>query len=359
MTTKLGHCQLLLQREDFCLDIGFDIPARGILGFFGASGSGKTSILRCIAGLEKHVRGHIRIDNEDWLSTQGEQLRPDQRHVGYVFQDSRLFPHLSVSENLSYGLKRRTHSSDIDWLSTLELLDIQHLLERKPQQLSGGEQQRVAIARALLSKPKILLMDEPLASLDESRKHEILPFLDRLHRELNIPILYISHSIEEVQRLCDNIIVLESGKKTFDGRMLAALTSPDAPFAAQANASVLLSGSVDSYDPVNAISQISLANGGQLFLPEQHAPERQVHIRILATNVSLSLEKPSQSSILNVLPSTVTRIVNNSGHHVTLLLHTSGQELLARISLKSFNDLHITTDMPVFALLKAVSIHGI
>ena len=327
--------------------------------FFGQSGSGKTSTLRCIAGLEKQAQGHIHIDKEDWLNTQGEQLRTDQRHIGYVFQDNRLFPHLNVSDNLCYGLKRRKYNSNINWHSTLKLLGINHLLQRKPQQLSGGEQQRVAIARALLSKPKILLMDEPLASLDENLKQEILPFLDQLHRKINIPILYISHNIEEVQRLCNNIIVLESGKKIFDGPMLTALTSTDAPFVTQANASVLFIGTVNKYDPINAISQISLAYGGQLFLPEQHTTGCQVHIRILATNVSLSLRKPTQISILNVLPSIVISIINSSDHHVTLLLHAFDQKLLTRISLKSFNTLSITIGMQVFALIKAVSIHGI
>jgi len=341
------------------MDLEFDIPKRGVLGIFGPSGSGKTSILRCIAGLEKGAQGHIRIAGTDWLTAQGEQLRPDQRQVGYVFQDSRLFPHLSVQGNLRYGLKRRSTHSSIDWLSTLELLGIDHLLERKPAQLSGGEKQRVAIARALLSNPQILLMDEPLASLDEARKQEILPFLDRLHQEVQIPVIYISHSAAEVQRLCDNIIVLKEGRKTFSGSMLSALTASDAPFVSLHNASVLLTGGVYHYDPIHAISEVTLRNGGQIYLPEQLPIDQQVHIRILASDVSLSLVEPSQSTILNVLPSRIRRIASSSQHHITLLLETSGQELLARISRKSFSELQLSDGMDVFAQVKAVSIHDV
>lgn len=359
MNTELGLCEIALERKDFSLDVAFSLPERGVLGIFGQSGSGKTTILRCLAGLETCLKGRIIVDGQVWLDEQGRQLPSHERHVGYIFQDSRLFPHLSVTDNLRYGLKRRgSEKPAVDWHDAIELLGIGHLLKRKPYQLSGGEKQRVAIARALLSNPKILLMDEPLASLDEGRKQEILPFLDRLHREVSIPMLYISHSVEEVQRLCDRLIVVETGRKTFEGSMTDALVSPEAPFLRLDTASVLLKGVVGHYDAANAVSEVQI-NGSTLYLPAHLEEQREVQVRVLATDVSLSLSEPQQTTILNILTGSVVRVVSDSQFHVTLLISIGSQQVLARISRKSFSELELVEGRAVFVQVKAVSIHGI
>ena len=207
-----ARCFIRLQRTDFRIDAEFSIPAKGVLGIFGHSGSGKTTLLRCLAGLETNVRGHIEVNGEAWLD-ENINLSSQQRNVGYVFQEGRLFPHLTVVKNLKYGSDRMStpelDNNNVDHHHLLELLNIQQLLERYPHQLSGGEKQRVAIGRALLKNPQMLLLDEPLASLDENRKQEILPYLEQLHEELSIPVIYVSHNMDEMLRLCDYILVME------------------------------------------------------------------------------------------------------------------------------------------------------
>ncbi|MDP6675547.1 MAG: molybdenum ABC transporter ATP-binding protein, partial [Gammaproteobacteria bacterium] len=203
----------LLNRADFSLDVDLSIPLRGITGIFGESGSGKTALLRCIAGLEKPAIGQLAINGDTWQDTLQKLSRAvHERQIGYVFQEPRLFDHLDVSSNLEYGRSRRhDEKNSIELGQIIDLLGLNGLLQRRTDELSGGEAQRVAIARALLCAPRLVLMDEPLAALDRARKEEILPFLDRLHTELSVPILYVSHSIEEVCRLCDHLIIIDQG----------------------------------------------------------------------------------------------------------------------------------------------------
>jgi molybdate transport system ATP-binding protein len=359
----LGRCRIRLERRPFELDVDFEIPERGVLGLYGPSGSGKTSILRCIAGLEPDATGEVTIRSETWLGPDGTRRPAHQRDVGYVFQESRLFPHLSVAQNVDYGARRRrrgTPDARPDWRDrTLHLLDLTTLLERMPHQLSGGEQQRVAIARALLRSPRLLLMDEPMASLDAERKREILPYLDRIHDEVQIPIVYVSHSVEEMQNLCDQLLVLDAGRIAFRGTLADALISPEAGFVSGPQAASLLIGQVTGYDPTTAVSTIDLGRGRRFLLSRRLLADRTVRLRILAQDVSLSLTPNPQSTILNALPGQVDALVDETPHHVTLLVSIGNQSILARISRKSWRELDLAPGRAVFAQVKAVSVHDV
>ena len=373
MDKSFGKCRLSLTRTDagngndlsgpdssgFDLDVDFDIPFNKVLGLFGESGAGKTTVLRCIAGLETKATGLIEIDNEVWLSNKGLQFKAHERSIGYVFQDSRLFPHLSVDKNLDYGYRRcidKKQTILIQREEVIELLNLAKLLPRYPHQLSGGENQLVAIGRALLSQPKLLLFDEPLASLDDKRRQEILPFLEKIHSQINVPMIYVSHRVEEIQRLCDQLLVLEHGKVTYCGNVGQALTSKQAPFAKQHNASVLLKVKPLSYDQEQSIS-IAQLGGQTLYVPAQLQNNDSIALRVLATDVSLSLVRPEQTTILNILEGTIGEVVSESSYHVTLLIKVQNQALLARISKKSYSVLSLQPKMKVFAQIKAVSIH--
>lgn len=360
----LGRCRLRLPRAGFAVDVEFGIPARGVLGLFGASGSGKTSILRCIAGLESGVEGEITIAEEQWLAPGRRPLPPHRRGVGYVFQESRLFPHLTAAGNVDYAARRRPTSGGaareiLGRDAAIELLDLAPLLDRRPDRLSGGERQRVAIARALMAQPRLLLMDEPLASLDRDRKREILPYLLRLHDEVRIPIIYVSHSLEEMQALCDRLIVLEAGRVRFEGALAEALVSSDAGLADREEAAALLSGRVAAYDAEAAVSTIDLGRTHSLLVAQRLAPGREVRVRILATDVSLALEAPGATTILNVLPGRIEAVVAEADHHATLVVALGDQRLLARISRKSRAELGLAPGQAVHVQIKAVAVHDV
>lgn len=234
----------------FTLDVDLQLPGRGVSALYGHSGSGKTTCLRCIAGLERAEHGFVQVNGEVWQdSRKGLFVPPHKRALGYVFQEASLFAHLSVRANLEFGLKRIPRPQQrVDLAQATELLGIGHLLERHPQHLSGGERQRIGIARALLTSPKLLLMDEPLAALDSQRKSEILPYLERLHDELDIPVLYVSHAQDEVARLADHIVLLSDGKALASGPIGETLARLDLPLALGDDAGVVIAGSVVAYD---------------------------------------------------------------------------------------------------------------
>jgi len=356
---KAGHCAIKLQRKAFAIDVEFDIPSRGVLGIFGHSGSGKTTLLRCLAGLEKEVQGHIEFNAQTWLS-RSQNLSSQSRNIGYIFQEDRLFPHLNVQQNLDYGSVRSStnNPAPLDREHLFELLNIGHLLNRKPQQLSGGEKQRVAIGRALLKNPQIMLLDEPLASLDKKRKQEILPFLSRLHRELSIPMLYVSHSMEEVSLLCDHIIVMEQGRIQFDGRLHEALVSPESPLAKTDDAAAVLDGIVAKQEKEFQLSTIQTANGNNIIVPGSTAIGQPVRVRIQASNISLCKTAITDSSILNIIKGTISAIVDESSSHVLLQINSRNDLLLARITQKSYQQLGLGIGQTIYMQIKAVSIHG-
>ena len=348
-----GKCSVEIRKGDFELKVNFTIPEKGVLGIFGHSGSGKTTLLRCLAGLEKNVRGEIQFNQQVWLKKR-KQLKPQSRNIGYIFQDSRLFPHLTVLQNLEYGMKRSIPMNEANKRSLLQLLNITHLLDRMPSSLSGGEKQRVAIARALLKKPQLLLMDEPMASLDTTHKNEILPYLENLHDKLSIPIVYVSHSLDEVSRLCDNILVLESGKVIYNDNISNALSSIDSPLLKTESAVVVLNAKVTHVDVGFGLSTVSTDSGTVLHVKGTHRKGRKLRLRISAADISLCKSKVTDSSILNILPARLLTVVEETNCEVLLRLSVNKDILLARISKKSFEHLNLKFDMEVFVQIKGI-----
>jgi len=356
---SFARCDIQLQREDFSVDASFEIPAKGVLGIFGHSGSGKTTLLRCVAGLEKQVKGSIEVNGQVWLD-ENVDLSSQQRNIGYIFQESRLFPHLTVEKNLAYGAVRNRENSDaVDRQHLLELLNIGHLLKRYPFQLSGGEKQRVAIGRALLKNPQMLLLDEPLASLDYKRKQEILPFFDRLHDELKIPMLYVSHSLEEVSRLCDHMLVMDHGRVQFNGGIHDALVSADSPLATADNAAAVLEGVVSRQEKDFQLSTVHTSNGTALHVQCVFPLGQQVRVRVQANDISITKTAASDSSILNIIEGQILKVVEDQQVSVLLQINLNGDILLARISRKSFESLKLKTHQTVFLQIKSISLHGV
>ena len=348
-----------VERPGFVLDVELSLPGRGISALFGHSGSGKTSCLRCVAGLERARDGYLRVNGELWQdSARGRFLAPHQRAIGYVFQDANLFPHLSVRRNLEFGLKRiPARSRQVPLAQALELLGIEHLLQRMPERLSGGERQRVAIARALLSSPRLLLLDEPLAALDLKRKLEVLPYLERLHEELEIPILYVSHSPDEVSRLADHLVLLEDGRVRASGPLKETLLRADLPFVFEDDAEAVIDGLVHGHDARYQLLELALpGSDARLRLPHAELPAgRAVRVKIKARDVSLSLQRAEGSSLLNLLPVAVDGW-RQLDAQVLLTLQLGEQRLLARITRYSFDQLGIHAGQRLWAQVKSVSL---
>ncbi|GGI55108.1 molybdenum ABC transporter ATP-binding protein [Oxalicibacterium solurbis] len=342
----------------FHLDVDLALPGRGITALFGASGSGKTTCLRVIAGLEPASRVFLQVNGETWQDDASNIFIPTwKRPLGYVFQEASLFAHLSVQRNLEYGMRRIPAAErQVSLEHAIELLDIGHLLARKPDKLSGGERQRVGIARALATSPRILLMDEPLAALDAHRKAEIMPYLERLHDELDIPVLYVSHSADEVARLADHLVLLEAGRVVANGPIDELLTRLDLGVAHGTDAGALVAATVVNHDPAFHLTQAKFS-GGNLQLPQLDLPiGRQVRIRIQARDVSLSRVPVYDSSILNIIETTVTELAEDSPGQVMVGLDANGTRLLARITRKSCATMNLMPGNRVYAQIKGIAI---
>jgi molybdate transport system ATP-binding protein len=346
----------------FGLDASFTIPAAGVTAIFGPSGCGKTTVARCLAGLQNLPGSFCSVDGEIWQDPSTFR-RTHQRPIGYVFQEASLFSHLSVRSNLLYGAPRDVATSKaagIGFDEVVTLLGLARLLDRSPHKLSGGERQRVAIGRALLSQPKLLLMDEPLSALDRATKSEILPFLERLHARLALPVIYISHDMSEIERLADHLILMQNGRVIGAGPLQALQSDPSLPLALAREAAVSLDATVEAYDEAYQLLTLRV-NGGLLQVPAPAiAPGKRQRLRIAASDVSIARTAPDTSSILNVLPA---RIVSKSmpGHGeviVVLALGADGRgaELLARITLRSWDQLGLADAMNVYAQVKGVSL---
>lgn len=348
-----------IQHPGFRLDVDLDLPGRGVSALFGHSGSGKTSCLRCFAGLERPPQGYLRVADELWQdSASGYFLPAHQRAIGYVFQDANLFPHLTVRRNLEYGQRRIAAAQRRVALDqALALLGIGHLLERLPSALSGGERQRVGIARALVTSPRLLLMDEPLASLDLKRKLEVLPYLERLHEELEIPLLYVSHAPDEVARLADHLVLLEDGQVRASGPLKETLLRADLPFALEDDAEAVIDGQVCAHDARYGLLHLRLpGSAASLRLPHAALPEgRPVRVKIKARDVSLGLQRAEDSSLLNLLPAQVESWQMLEAQ-VLLTLSVGEQRLLARITRYSFDQLGIHQGQAIWAQVKSVSL---
>ncbi|MFL1416792.1 molybdenum ABC transporter ATP-binding protein [Pseudomonas fildesensis] len=353
--------RLQLNYSSFALEVDLHLPGRGVTALYGHSGSGKTTCLRCIAGLERAEDGFIQINGEVWQdSRNGLFVPPHKRALGYVFQEASLFAHLSVRANLEFGLKRIPRQARrVDMAQATELLGIGHLLDRHPQHLSGGERQRIGIARALLTSPQLLLMDEPLAALDSKRKSEILPYLERLHDELDIPVLYVSHAQDEVARLADHIVLLSDGKALASGPIGETLARLDLPLARGDDAGVVINGTVSAYDDHYQLLTLQLP-GSALHMRVAHAPlavGKQLRIKVQARDVSLSLQAEEHSSILNRLPVTVTQEISaDNSAHVLVRLDAGGTPLLARITRFSRDQLQVHPGQTLWAQIKAVAV---
>ncbi len=345
----------------FSLDVDLRLPGRGITALYGHSGSGKTTCLRCIAGLEKPEHATIRINQETWQdSAAGVFLPPHRRALGYVFQEASLFAHLSVRGNLQFGLRRIAPGErHVELPHAARLLGIEHLLERRPEGLSGGERQRVGIARALLTSPRLLLLDEPLAALDSKRKSEILPYLERLHDELDIPMLYVSHSQDEVARLADHLVLMNDGKVHASGPLGETLARLDLPMAMGDDAGVVIEGRVVAHDAHYQLLSLGLP-GSQLTMRVTHTPlptGQHLRFKVQARDVSLNLQAEGQTSILNRLPVTVTgEAAADNSAHVMVRLDADGTPLLARITRYSRDQLQLHVGQQLWAQIKSVAV---
>lgn len=341
---------------DFTLDINMSLPGRGVTAIFGPSGSGKTTLLRCIAGLERAAQGFLSFNGEIWQDS-AYFLAVHKRPLGYVFQEASLFTHLSVLENLRYGMLRSKAEQKVSLDQAIELLGIGHLLERRPERLSGGERQRVGIARALAVSPRILLMDEPLAALDLGRKQEILPYLERLHDELDIPLLYVTHSSDEVARLADHLVVMEAGRVTAYGPLVETLARLDLPIRLGDERAVVLAAVVAEQDAKWCLARVDF-NGGTLWIRDRGIlPGHRVRVRVPASGVSLSLEQPQQSSILNSLAGTIEAIGDDDHPaHALIRVKVGESALLARVTRRSVAALVLTPGLPVWAQIKSVAL---
>jgi molybdate transport system ATP-binding protein len=316
------HLRHKLIKGEFTLDVDIEIPDSGITGVFGESGSGKTTLLRCVAGLER--------------TEGGASMPAHKRSVGYVFQNPGLFPHLTVRGNIEYGAKR-AKAHRVDFRSIVDMLGIAEMLDRKPASLSGGEAQRVAIAAALNRSPDLVLMDEPLASLDRKRKDELLPYFDRLHDELSIPVIYVSHDIEEVSRLCDHLVLLDDGDVAASGDLFAVVSRIDVPMLYGRNSGVVLWAT--AVDHEDGLTKFDFGDGD-----------------IWVRDVSVARERPEQTTILNVLSATVEEIHVVDQATALVRLGIGNQNVLAQVTRRSVKRLELKHGDHVFAQVKSVTV---
>lgn len=343
-------------KGDFLLDADLSIPETGVTALFGPSGSGKTSLLRAFAGLERHEGGFLKIGDSVWQADD-VFVPPHRRPIGYVFQEASLFPHLSVLGNLRYGAERVAQSDrTVSLDKAVALLGIRNLLDRRPDQLSGGERQRVAIARALAVSPKLLLMDEPLASLDLSRRYEILPYIESLRRELDIPVIYVSHHPDEVAQLADHLVLLDDGRVLASGRVGEILTRLDLPPAHAVDAASVIDAVVSGHDDTFDLTHVDFLGGR--FTVARHDLEvgRPVRVRVAARDVSLTLERQTETSILNIFPAVVEDLKPEGKSQITIRLSVAEAPLLARVTRKSAESLGLHPGAGVYAQVKSVAL---
>lgn len=344
-----------LPRDSFQMSVHQSLSLAEIWAIMGASGSGKTSLLRCLAGLEAGAQGRIRFNDTVWQdSEKGIWVPSEQRRVGYIFQEPRLFPHLNVMENLEYSC-RRAHSNKASpaLADIIQQLHIEPLLKRRIERLSGGEKQRVAIARTLLNAPQLLLMDEPLASLDWRSKKEILPCLRNIHRHFQIPVIFVSHAKEEVAHLSDQLMIMDSGKVIIQGRCAQLMNHSDSLCTFKSNALSILDASVHKHDNEYLLTELMIDE--KVIIVNQINAEVGSVVRVVlpAHEVSIALHETTQTSVQNRLPVTIETITELDSHHMLLLLKMKQQHIQALITRKSLNQLHLQKGLPVFAHFKA------
>jgi len=357
--SELIDADLRLDVPGFALRAKLSVPARGVTAIFGPSGTGKTLLLRALAGLERGARGRVAVDGTVWQDdARGVFLRPHERAVGFVFQEASLFEHRSVRANLSFGYARTPPGArSVKWDQAIALLGMAPLLDRAPGRLSGGERQRVAIARALLASPRLLLMDEPLAALDAARKREILPFLARAQRELDIPFVYVSHQIEEIAALAEHLVLMQDGAVIADGPLAGTLARVELPIAQDEDGGVVIDAVAIDHDARHHLTRLQFP-GGEILVPgDPLARGSVVRVRIRARDVSLALARHEDTSILNRLAARVVQI-GPTGHpaHVLVRLDAGGTPLLARVTARSQEHLQLAVGAAVWAQVKSVAL---
>ncbi len=346
----------------FGLDVALDVPSQGITALFGPSGSGKTTTLRCIAGLQRlegtcHVGGEVWQDRDTFLPTH-------RRPIGYVFQEPSLFPHLSVRQNLLFPARaagKRRPPARIGFDDVVALLDLSGLLARAPDRLSGGERQRVAIGRALLSEPRLMLMDEPLSALDRDRREEIMPFLERLHGSLGMPILIVTHEMATVERLADHLVLIDGGRIRASGPLHDIQSDPGLPLALSRDAAVSFEATVSGHDAAYGLARLDV-DGGTFVVPasRERLAGVRLRLRVAAGDVSLTLSPPADTTILNVMPARILEMSPSGEHEVIVVLGLGqgggGQRMLARITRLSRSRLGLREGMEVYAQVKGVAL---
>ncbi|MDP9095624.1 MAG: molybdenum ABC transporter ATP-binding protein [Pseudomonadota bacterium] len=342
----------------FQLDAAFTVPAAGVTALFGPSGCGKTTVLRGIAGLHRMTQGRCVVGGDVWQD--GAEFRPAYRRpIGYVFQEASLFAHLSVRRNLLFGARFGQAPGTTGFDDVVSLLGIGAMLDRSPQHLSGGERQRVAIGRALLSQPKLLLMDEPLAALDRATRDEILPFLQRLHTALRLPVIYVTHDMSEVEQLADHLVLMEAGRVLACGPLAAVQSDAGLPLAARRDAAVSLDAAVGGYDPSYGLLTLHVAEGA-FVVPSGHiASGVRRRVQVAARDVSISTV-PAASTILNALPARILSRSPAGQHELVIVLALgaggTGARLLARVTRQSWDRLALTEGRAVYAQIKGVAL---
>ena len=351
-------------RQDFpgfTLDVDLSLPGQGVSALFGSSGCGKSTLLRCIAGLNAAPQGRCMVNGAIWQDGT-HSLPTHRRSLGYVFQEPTLFAHLSVQANLDYGRRRAGDAGQrVARERAIELLGIGHLLQRRTDGLSGGERQRIAIARALLTGPQLLLMDEPMAALDLARKNELMPYLERLTHELDIPVVYVSHAPDEVARLAHHIVVMEAGRVVASGPLAEVLSRVDLPIRLGEDAGVVLEGVVVERDMQWHLARIAFPGGCLWVRDGGQGQGTTVRIRILARDVSLALSPSADTSLLNSLP-VVVDALGDENHPALVLCRlkvgSGSSSLLARLTRRSAAALHLQPGQAVWAQIKAVALIG-
>lgn len=349
--------RLVLERgNDFQLRVDCEIPLRGVTAIYGPSGSGKTSLLYCLAGLLAAQQGSELVAG-DRIWQQGDTvLAAHQRKIGFVFQDSQLFPHLSVEGNLSYAQQRQTGNSGPTREQVVQWLQLDALLQRNIQQLSRGQQQRVAIGRALLSAPDILLLDEPLANIDLASRNQILSHLEQLQRDIQLPMIYVSHDMEELAQLADWLLVMDAGRVTAAGPMLELCSQMELAIAHEEQAAAIVTAAVSGHDAQYGLSEL-LLEGQPLYVPAVSSrPGSTMRLRIPARDVSICLQAPQQTSILNILEATISEIEDSDSPRLLLRLQVGEQFLLARLTRKSIDTLQLRMGDTVYAQVKSVAL---
>ena len=345
-----------VERGEFTLDCRLEVPAHGVTALFGASGCGKTTLLRAIAGLDRHPDGYLKIGEEIWQDGR-HFVPPHRRALGYVFQEASLFSHLTVRGNLEYGLKRVPPGERrLPFDRIIDLLGLAPMLSRRPEGLSGGERQRVAVGRALLASPRLLLMDEPLAALDRASRNEILPFLRRLDEVLEVPVLYVSHSQDEVSRVADRLVFMRAGRIVAAGPISDMATRLDLPLAHGDLAEAVIEAEVAGHDDGFHLTYVDFPGGRFTVAREELPPGHRVRLRLLARDVSLTLERQTGTSILNVFPARVTELADESAAQVMVRLDAAGVPLLSRITRKSAAALGLAPGRELYAQVKSVAL---